>query len=310
MLQTRGLLRVIVAGTTVAGLSSVRARAQDLQQAYTPVMPCRLIDSRLAGGALKPRVARNFRVTGANFAPQGGSAKGCGVPPEARAAMIHFVAVKPAGAGHLIAWAYTNPPQPPPLASILNYNKVAGVNALSNGIAVPLCDPELSTTCDFDLRVQANGAATHVVADVVGYFATLEGPPGPPGETGPLGEPGPPGPPGDQGPQGPRGAKGPQGPPGPPGDVGPTGVKGPRGPAGAQGLPGATGPQGPPGIQGPPGLPVRTVAACQGLILGQSCQTSCPGSLESYLSGPCTVNSQTGSCSVQAGTCCVCRPPQ
>jgi len=100
--------------------------------------------------------------------------------------MINFIAVTPAGPGHLRAWAYSDPPVPPPLASILNYGVVTGLPALANAIVVPLCDPQLSL-CDFDLTLQANASATHLVAAVVGYFAGLQGPPGPPGPPGPMG---------------------------------------------------------------------------------------------------------------------------
>jgi hypothetical protein len=43
-----------------------------------------------------------------------------------------------------------------------------GLN-IANGIAVPICNPTL-TTCTSDLRVQADVNGTHLVADVVGYF--------------------------------------------------------------------------------------------------------------------------------------------
>jgi hypothetical protein len=82
--------------------------------------------------------------------------------------MINFVSTNPAGAGNLVAWAY--PVATAPTASTLNYGIVAGLNAIANGIAVPVCDPDLNT-CTFDLRIKANASATDVVADVVGYFS-------------------------------------------------------------------------------------------------------------------------------------------
>ncbi|HEX6738646.1 MAG TPA: hypothetical protein VF310_10255 [Vicinamibacteria bacterium] len=143
------------------------------QLVYTPVTPCRIADTRVAGGMLAPGVARDLRVTGTgSLAGQGGSSSGCNVPfGPATAAVINFVAVNPSGGGNLRAWAYATPPPDPPAASILNYTTVPGaVLNLANGIVVPLCDSDVTTCPNLDLRVRADAAATHLVADVVGYF--------------------------------------------------------------------------------------------------------------------------------------------
>jgi hypothetical protein len=143
------------------------------QLVYTPVTPCRIIDTRQAGagGPLQPAFVRNFRVTGTGLGSQGGAAAGCNVPPgPATAAVINFVAVNPFGPGNLRAWAYSSPPVGPPGSSIINYTPVSGAALnLANGIVVPICDLD-QTSCSQDLRVQADVSATHLVADVVGYF--------------------------------------------------------------------------------------------------------------------------------------------
>jgi hypothetical protein len=137
------------------------------QLVFTPVPACRIADTRLAGGALAAGAGRDFKVTGSGLQGQGGSAAGCGVPNgAATSAIINFVAVNPTGPGNLRAWAYSEPAAPPPNASILNYP--FGLN-IANAIAVPLCDIT-QTTCSFDIKVQADANATHLVADVVGYF--------------------------------------------------------------------------------------------------------------------------------------------
>jgi hypothetical protein len=52
---------------------------QDL--VYTPVTPCRIVDTRSAvEGALAAGVARTFDVDSSNLAEQGGRATGCGIP--------------------------------------------------------------------------------------------------------------------------------------------------------------------------------------------------------------------------------------
>ena len=63
------------------GLNSLGDSQADL--VYTPVTPCRIIDTRLAGGAIAAGTTRSFLVTGTNFSPRGErQAAGClTVPP-------------------------------------------------------------------------------------------------------------------------------------------------------------------------------------------------------------------------------------
>ena len=54
---------------------------------YTPVTPCRIVDTRVAGagGPLMPGVPRDFLVSGTvNFAAQGARPGGAGFPREPR----------------------------------------------------------------------------------------------------------------------------------------------------------------------------------------------------------------------------------
>jgi hypothetical protein len=136
---------------------------------YTPVTPCRIIDTRLAGGPMAGGTTRSFRVTGTDLSAQGGSATGCGIPAgAATAAVINFVAVNPAGPGDLRITPFGTPM---PTASILNYAAVTGLN-IANGPTVAICDPAVGA-CASDFTIQADSAATQVVADVQGYFRNL-----------------------------------------------------------------------------------------------------------------------------------------
>jgi hypothetical protein len=143
----------------------------DRDLVYTPVTPCRIIDTRLAGGALAANTQRDFLATGVNLSAQGGSPTGCNIPfGPTSAVMFNFIAVTVTGvvgAGNLQAWAWTPAVPPPPPASILNFNSDFNI---ANGIAVPICDPILFTPCTSELFIRANFSSTHVVADVVGYF--------------------------------------------------------------------------------------------------------------------------------------------
>jgi hypothetical protein len=135
---------------------------------YTPVAPCRIIDTRLAGGAIGAGTTRSFLVTGTNLSSQGGSATGCNVPSGATAAVINFVAVNPAGPGDLRVTPFGTPI---PLASIVNYAAVSGLN-IANSPAVTICNPA-TTTCTLDFTIQADGSATDLVADVQGFFRNI-----------------------------------------------------------------------------------------------------------------------------------------
>jgi hypothetical protein len=76
--------------------------------------------------------------------------------------MINLVAIDPTGKGNLAAWAYG---QPEPLASSINFQKI-GMN-VANGLIVPIAGTNLVPA---DLSIKANFSATHIVADVTGYF--------------------------------------------------------------------------------------------------------------------------------------------
>jgi hypothetical protein len=105
-----------------------------------------------------------------------------------------------------------------------------------------------------------------------------------------------------------------QGPPGPAGPTGATGATGAQGPQGATGLTGATGPAGPmgqQGVQGPAGPPVHTSAVC---TQPPAAPPSCAHGTVTNVPAPCTVTSDTGSCSALQGQfngqggCAVCFP--
>ncbi len=138
---------------------------------FTPVTPCRVFDTRFsAAGILAANTQQNFKVTGAaSLASQGGSASGCGIPSgKATAVIINFAAVTPTGGGNLRAWAVANPQPSAPLAAVMNFSAV--LNALANGVAVPICNPAATSCTLGDLRLQADVSSVHVVGDVLGYF--------------------------------------------------------------------------------------------------------------------------------------------
>jgi hypothetical protein len=162
----------------MAGLEAPHAigdSAADL--VFTPLAPCRVVDTRApTAGILVAGTPREFVVAGdgALFASQGGQAGGCGVPVGATAAMLNLVATGSTGMGHLRAKAWAAGTPVMPNASIINFGIVSGLNALANGLALPICDPA-AAACTYDLHVQSSVSNAHLVADVVGYFSSVEG---------------------------------------------------------------------------------------------------------------------------------------
>jgi len=126
------------------------------------VTPCRLVDTRLAGGAIPANGFRSFLATGA-LGGQGGVAN-CNIPSAfAKAVYINVVAVGPAGPGHLTVHPY---PSPVPIASTLNFSTG---QTIANGVMVPICDANTSV-CAADFTVTMGPAAAHLVIDISGYL--------------------------------------------------------------------------------------------------------------------------------------------
>src|SRR5262249_26372593 len=132
---------------------------------FFPVTPCRILDTRVAGGPLAPGGPRDFDSPGP-FTAQGGSRGHCGLPTatDVAALAITLVAVDPQGAGNLRAWPKGGSV---PLAVAVNYGLPGQGLSLANTTIVPLFQ-DLFDPLEFSL--QANGSAVHVVGDVVGYF--------------------------------------------------------------------------------------------------------------------------------------------
>ena len=142
--------------------ASLGAATNDL--VYTPITPCRILDTRVAGGAIAGNFSRDFNAvvgSGGNFSSQGGSATDCGgVAAGQAAAVINVTAVTPTGAGFATVYPFGSTR---PLASSVNYTSGAIVN---NTVVTKLPNP--LTTKDFSIYTFAT---SDFVADIVGYYA-------------------------------------------------------------------------------------------------------------------------------------------
>ena len=141
-----------------------------LDLVYTPIQPCRALDSRFATGSYSgssfhgPYAANSthsFAVTDPIdfYGSQGGVAT-CGIPvTAAKAVVLNITAVNPWGQGDLRIYPWgTSAPN----ASIVNY----GAANIANAVVAPIC-----LNCNQDLIVLNDAMATDVIVDVLGYFA-------------------------------------------------------------------------------------------------------------------------------------------
>jgi hypothetical protein len=131
---------------------------------FVTINPCRLVDTRQAGGAFTPNTTRRFDVRGggATFAAQGGKANGCGIPTSGVSGVeVTVTSVTANATGFLRLF-----PSSEPNATFMNYTNV--FNASNTG-TVAIC----ATGCpaNQDLAVKNYGGTTQVVIDVQGYYA-------------------------------------------------------------------------------------------------------------------------------------------
>ena len=100
----RDVLARSMAGTTPVTAGRVRGKALgdlDADLSYTPVVPCRILDTRVVGGPLQADVARVFEGDLPNFAVQGGASSDCGVPAGAPVLALNVIAVNPTNLGFI-----------------------------------------------------------------------------------------------------------------------------------------------------------------------------------------------------------------
>lgn len=147
-----------------------------------PVIPCRVLDTRVSLGPLAGGTVMDVNVRGsALLASEGAGRADCGVLPAAEAVMVNVAVLSPTAGGHLkinSTGAVAGPAGP---YSRLNYR--AGEND-SAEIMVDLCNiflaPHPHEPCGFDgeryldfevMNVGPAGSSVHLVVDVVGYLA-------------------------------------------------------------------------------------------------------------------------------------------
>ena len=175
LLQTKAVntgraVLTATSGRVVSTTKTLGAFGNDL--VYTPVQPCRVVDTRsTAAGAIATNTTRSFlAINFSSFANQGGSATNCGtLGVQATAIALNLSVVSPVvapaggggpGTGFLTAFPFGT--TQPTTATMLYRDTVS----LSNSAIVQI--PNQLPTFDFTVYASQQ---THVVADIVGYFA-------------------------------------------------------------------------------------------------------------------------------------------
>jgi hypothetical protein len=150
---------------TITAFAQIGSLSSDL--VFTPITPCRILDTRLIGAAPGTPIAAGSTMnyyTGAisSFSGSGGSATDCDLQAPGlniAAIAVNFVVVTPSAAGYITVFPSGGVQ---PTASTVNYTAGAIV---ANSAIVKVLQSGVSAMSIFSL------ATTHVVADVTGYYS-------------------------------------------------------------------------------------------------------------------------------------------
>lgn len=151
-------------GGTQSPSTSAKLGTAGSDLVYTPLTPCRIVDTRLVGGPIATNMMRSFvAYTATDFTAQGGDATNCNIPMNASAVTVKVTASNPLHNGYLTVFPSN---EARPLASSLNY--IANIDT-SNESHFRLCRPSCPTQFSVYTLFQSN-----VVIDVNGYFMEPE----------------------------------------------------------------------------------------------------------------------------------------
>jgi hypothetical protein len=144
--------------STAANLAALASPTTDL--VYTVITPCRILDTRVAGGRLAAGETRSFLASNSyGFAAQGGSATDCGIPANPAAVVMNVVTVQPSAPGYVSLFPYGGTQ---PLSSTIN--NVVGSDVANETVV----KQTVGDVAGFSAYAYS---ATDLVADAVGYFA-------------------------------------------------------------------------------------------------------------------------------------------
>ncbi|MEU1972587.1 hypothetical protein ABZ477_13070 [Microbacterium sp. NPDC019599] len=156
----RAELRDAASASTFAITEAAAVTGAGSEQLFVPISPCRIVDTRKAGGALGSNTTRSFYVSGTTgFAGQGGTSAGCGIPTGATGAAVSFTAGQASGAGRLVAYPAGGTA---PNSTMLSYTSAASATSTPTVALRPGTDRQMT--------VKNFNTSTHLVVDVLGYY--------------------------------------------------------------------------------------------------------------------------------------------
>lgn len=141
----------------------------DKDLVYTPVTPCRVLDTRTTQGgtgAIAANSSKHFKIWGqTSFAAQGGSATNCGLTAgnNVAAVAMNFTVVTPAAGGFITAYPFGGAL---PVAATVNFQ----VGDIARGDFTIAKVTQTGSAATNHLSVFSTSNAD-VVGDVVGYYA-------------------------------------------------------------------------------------------------------------------------------------------
>ena len=149
---------------------------------YKPLVPCRILDTRRTATGRTDGTTFYLRVRGPrkDYSHWGGNADGCGLPDlrgkvlltnTARALMLSIEVDEALGPGTIELWPANASPRPG--LGLVSYDQEAGPGPRQS-LVVAMCDEENISPCELgDVALSINGAAAHLIVDVIGYFEPL-----------------------------------------------------------------------------------------------------------------------------------------
>lgn len=141
-----------------AGVSAAAVPAQADLEFVAFSTGCRIFDTRYGGGAFNAGQSRDLSVLDASIPAQGGVAGGCGIP--AYAVAVDMSLSTTGGSPTNVGFVQVGPGGVAPNATVLQFLKGQGTSVTTSA---PLAT-------NSKMRIKVNGAQTHLVGDVLGYW--------------------------------------------------------------------------------------------------------------------------------------------
>jgi hypothetical protein len=157
------LVQVVALVTLCFALARPASAQVDANLVFTPVAPCRIADTRVAGGIIAANVARAFDVTAvSNYSFQGGESSNCNIGNAGSFAALaaNITVINPNASGNLKSYAFAT--ATPVTANTMSY----AAGEVRTVFAIVKLDQSAASN---EMSV-ISSASAHLTIDVVGYF--------------------------------------------------------------------------------------------------------------------------------------------